>query len=70
MIYLYQLGDENMKEYIKGDIKFIVTKNDKGLYDYQSQEYSKINNIWVNMGKGFNFTRVAMEGYLDIVIDF
>lgn len=50
-----------MKEY---------TKNDKGLYDYQSQEYSKINDIWVNMGKGFNFTRVAMEDYLDIVIDF
>ena len=59
-----------MKEYIKGEHKYIVTRNDKGLYDYQSQEYSKICDCWVNMSKQYGFTRVALEDYLDIEIDF
>ena len=58
------------KEYIKGNIKFIVRKNERGLYDYQSQEYSDINKCWVNMSKFKNFTRVALEDWLDIVINF
>ena len=58
------------KEYIKNDIKFIVTKNEKGLYDYQSQEYSKICDCWVNMSKQKNFTKVALQDWLNIVIDF
>jgi hypothetical protein len=59
-----------MKEYIKGNIKFIVIKNEKGLYDYQSQEYSEICGTWVNTSKQKNFTRVALEDWLDIKIDF
>lgn len=58
------------KEYIRNDIKFIVTKNDKGLYDYQSQEYSHICKCWVNMARFKDFTRVALEDWLDIKIDF
>lgn len=59
-----------MKEYIKGDIKFIVSKNEKGLYDYQSQEYSKICNCWVNMSKQTDWNKNTLEDWLDIVIDF
>lgn len=59
-----------MKEYIKGNLKFIVRKNEKGLYDYQSQEYSEICKNWVNMSKQTNFTRVCLEDFLDIKIDF
>lgn len=58
------------KEYIKGDIKFIVTKNKRGLYNYQSQEYSKINKCWVNMSRQKDFTRASLEDFLDIIIDF
>ena len=58
------------KEYIKGNIKFIVRKNERGLYDYQSQEYSDINKCWVNMSKQKDFTRVCLEDFLDIRIDF
>lgn len=57
-----------MREYIKGIHKFIVIKNDKGLYDYKSQEL--VNNEWLNMSKQRNFTRVALEDWLDIEIDF
>lgn len=57
-----------MKEYVKGEHKFIVAKNERCLYDYQSQEL--VNGKWVNMNKQKNFTRTALEGWLDIVIDF
>ena len=57
-----------MKEYIKGEHKFIVIKNEKGLYNYQSQEL--VNNEWVNMSKQKDFTRVALEDWLEIEIDF
>ena len=59
-----------MKEYVKGNLKFIVRKNEKGLYDYQSQEYSEISKTWVNMSKQTDFTRVCLEDFLDIRIDF
>lgn len=59
-----------MKEYVKGNLKFIVRKNKKGLYDYQSQEYSEICKTWVNMSKQKDFTRVCLEDFLDIRIDF
>lgn len=59
-----------MKEYVKGNLKFIVRKNEKGLYDYQSQEYSEMCKTWVNMSKQTNFTRVCLEDFLDIRIDF
>ena len=59
-----------MKEYVKGDLKFIVSKNERNLYDYQSQEYSEICGVWVNMGKQKNFTKVCLEDFLDIIIDF
>ena len=59
-----------MKEYINGNIKFIVIKNEKGLYDYQSQEYSDICKCWVNMSKQKDFTRISLEDFLDIRIDF
>ena len=58
------------REYIKGDHKFIITKNNKGLYDYKSKEYSYINKCWVNMSHFENFTKVALQDWLDIVIDF
>lgn len=58
------------KEYIKGNIKFIVTKDEKGLYNFQSQEYSEICKCWVNMSKFSNFTKAALEDWLDIKIDF
>lgn len=59
-----------MKEYIKGELKFIVSKNERGLYDYQSQEYSHISKCWVNMSKQTNWKKVTLEDWLDIVIDF
>lgn len=59
-----------MKEFIKGDLKYIVNKDDNGLYSYQSQEFSKICNKWINMSKAKNFTRSALEDFLDIRIDF
>lgn len=59
-----------MKEYIKGDIKFIVSKNERGLYDYQSQEYSYINKCWVNMSKQTDWNKKTLEDWLDIIIDF
>ena len=59
-----------MKEYIKGNIKFIVTKNKRGLYDYQSQEYSYINKCWVNMSRQINWNKNTLENWLDIIIDF
>lgn len=59
-----------MKEYIKGNLKFIVRKNERGLYDYQSQEYSEICKTWVNMSKQTDFTRDSLEDFLDIKIDF
>ena len=58
------------KEFIKGNIKYLVSKNERGLYSYQSQEYSDINKCWINISKQTNFTRVALEDWLDIVIDF
>jgi hypothetical protein len=57
-----------MKEYIKGEHKYIVIKNEKGLYDYQSQEL--VNGNWINMSKQKNFTRVALENWLEIEINF
>lgn len=57
-----------MKEYVKGEHKFIVTKNERDLYDYQSQEL--VNGEWVNMSKQKNFTRVCLEDFLGIRIDF
>ena len=59
-----------MKEYIKGNLKFIVRKNERGLYDYQSQEYSEICKTWVNMSKQTDFTIDSLEDFLDIKIDF
>lgn len=59
-----------MKEYIKGDLKFIVSKNERGLYDYQSQEYSHICKCWVNMSKHTNWKKATLQDWLDIVIDF
>lgn len=59
-----------MKEYIKGDLKFIVSKNERGLYDYQSQEYSHICKCWVNMSKQTNWKKATLQDWLDIVIDF
>ena len=52
--------------FTKGSIRFKVTKNSRGLYDYRSQEYSAINKKWVNMAKGSNFSRNAIQDYLDI----
>ena len=57
-----------MKEYVKGGHKFIVTKNERDLYDYQSQEL--VNGEWVNMSKQKDFTRVCLEDFLGIRIDF
>ena len=65
-----------MKEYLKNDKngkllhKFIVSKNERGLYDYKSQEYSYISKCWVNMSHFENFTKEALQDWLDIVIDF
>lgn len=59
-----------MKEYVKGFKKFIVTKNERGLYDYAYQEYSEMCNCWYNMSKVNNFEKTALEDWLDIVIDF
>ena len=56
------------KTYVKGDHRFKVTKNKRGLYSYQSQE--KVNGKWVNMSKQSNFTRSALNDWLDIRIDF
>ncbi len=59
-----------MKEYFRGDLKFIIEKDEKGLYSYKSQEYSKICNVWVNISKEKNFNKEALENYLNIKIDF
>jgi hypothetical protein len=56
------------KTYTKGNQRFKVTKNERGLYDYQSQE--KVNGKWVNMSKQKNFTRSAINDWLDISVDF
>ena len=56
------------KTYTKGDLRFKVTKNKRGLYDYQSQE--KVSGKWVNMSKQKNFTRSAINDWLDISVDF
>ena len=56
------------KTYVKGDIRFKVTKNERGLYDYQSQE--RVNGKWVNMSRQSNFTRSALNDWLDININF
>ena len=56
------------KTYTKGDLRFKVSKNSRGLYDYQSQE--RVNGKWVNMSRQSNFTRSALNDWLDIRIDF
>lgn len=59
-----------MKEYIKGEQKFIVIKNDRGLYNYIMQEYSEICKCWNNINADCNYTKEALEFHLDIKIDF
>ncbi len=59
-----------MKEYVKGIHKFIVTKNEKGLYDYEMQEYSEICNVWIYLSKDNNYPKEVLEEYLNIKIDF
>ena len=56
----------NKQVFTKGDIRYIVSRNSRGLYDYQSQEYSATNKKWVNMSKQVNFSREAIEDWLDI----
>lgn len=56
------------KTYVKDDIRFKVTKNERGLYDYQSQE--RVDGKWVNMSRQSNFTRSALNDWLDININF
>lgn len=56
------------KTYAKGNIRFKVTKNKRGLYDYQSQE--RVNGKWINMSRQSNFTRSAINDWLDINVDF
>ena len=57
------------KEYLKKEHKIIITKNEKGLYDYELSEYSKMCNCWNKIGKYTNFTKEALESWLDINID-
>lgn len=56
-------------EYINDNHKIIITKNEKDLYDYELLEYSKICNCWNKIGKYTNFTKEALESWLDINID-
>lgn len=58
------------KEYIKGIYKFIVSKNERNLYDYSYQEYSEICDCWYNVSRDKDYTKEALEMTLDIVIDF
>lgn len=62
-------NDKMKKEYLKKEHKIIITKNEKGLYDYELSEYSKICNCWNKIGKYTNFTKEALESWLDINID-
>ena len=63
-------GEKKMeKEYLKKEHKIIITKNEKGLYDYELSEYSKMCNCWNKIGKYTNFTKEALESWLDINID-
>ena len=61
-------GEKKMK-YINDNHKIIITKNEKGLYDYELLEYSKICDCWNKIGKYTNFTKEALESWLDINID-
>lgn len=56
------------KTYVKGYQRYRVTKNSRGLYDYQSQE--RVNGKWINMSRQSNFTRSAINDWLDINVDF
>ena len=62
-------NDKMKKEYLKKEHKIIITKNEKGLYDYELSEYSKMCNCWNKIGKYTNFTKEALETWLDINID-
>ena len=59
------------KEYIvDGFKKYIVAKNNDGLYDYEYQEYSEICNCWYNVSRHKNYTKEAIEYCLEIYINF
>ena len=66
-----EMGKERIDkmEYINDNHKIIITKNEKDLYDYELLEYSKICNCWNKIGKYTNFTKEALESWLDINID-
>lgn len=58
------------KTYVRGDHRFIVTKNSRGLYDYKMQEYSAMNNKWINISRRGNYTRDSINGELGIKVNF
>ena len=66
-----EMGKERIDKmgYINDNHKIIITKNEKDLYDYELLEYSKICNCWNKIGKYTNFTKEALESWLDINID-
>lgn len=58
------------KTYVRGEQRFIVTKNSRGLYDYKMQEYHAMQKKWVNISRRGNYSRDAINGELGINVKF
>lgn len=54
--------------FIRGDKRYFVYKNGRGLYDYEMEEWSEINKKWVKVSYGKDYTKEALESYLGINI--
>ena len=56
------------KEIIKNDKKWIFEKDEQGNYTIYYQEYSKICDCWVNIGKDKNNTEEVVKMYQNELI--